>query len=188
MTFDDDSYVVCTFDVAHDDLRLYWRDSGGKPYGNFTSLQQGLKAAGRKLVFAMNAGMYQTDLRPVGLYIEDGKPVRRANTRDGEGNFHLKPHGEQPRRAVQRELATLKGRARAGAHRLPGQMQQIERAGQTQRVIGVRHGEQQRGDAEGGADHVDDEADADAGQRNEARRTALRDRARDEIDHVRAGR
>ena len=93
MTFDDDAYVVCTFDVAHDDLRLYWRDSGGKPYGNFTSLQQGLKAAGRKLVFAMNAGMYQTDLRPVGLYIEDGKPVRRANTRDGEGNFHLKPNG-----------------------------------------------------------------------------------------------
>jgi len=93
MTFDEDSYVVCAFDVAHDDLRLYWRDGGGKPYGNFTSLQQGLKSAGRKLVFAMNAGMYQTDLRPVGLYVEDGKSLRRADTRDGGGNFHLKPNG-----------------------------------------------------------------------------------------------
>ncbi len=41
----------------------------------------------------MNAGMYETDLSPVGLYVEDGKRLHRADTRDGESNFHMKPNG-----------------------------------------------------------------------------------------------
>ena len=30
---------------------------------------------------------------PIGLYVEDGNERHRINTRDGEGNFHLKPNG-----------------------------------------------------------------------------------------------
>jgi len=41
----------------------------------------------------MNAGMYEADLSPVGLYIENGKTLKRANTANGPGNFHLKPNG-----------------------------------------------------------------------------------------------
>ena len=48
---------------------------------------------GAPLVFAMNAGMYHADRSPVGLYVEEGKTLRQANTRDGSGNFHLKPNG-----------------------------------------------------------------------------------------------
>src|SRR5579863_1084345 len=41
----------------------------------------------------MNAGMFETDLSPVGLFIEDGKQRRRADIRDGASNFHLRPNG-----------------------------------------------------------------------------------------------
>ncbi len=41
----------------------------------------------------MNAGMYDAERRPVGLYIEDGQTLHPANTRAGAGNFHMKPNG-----------------------------------------------------------------------------------------------
>lgn len=41
----------------------------------------------------MNAGMYDEEGRPIGLYIEQGERQRRINLRDGPGNFHLKPNG-----------------------------------------------------------------------------------------------
>ena len=86
-------YVVCSFDLRRDDMRLYLDDSSGKPHGSFSALAQNLKARGRTLRFAMNAGMFEQDQSPVGLYVEDGKRVRKADLRDGETNFHLRPNG-----------------------------------------------------------------------------------------------
>jgi uncharacterized protein YigE (DUF2233 family) len=48
---------------------------------------------GKKLRFAMNGGMYQEDQKPLGLFIQNGKPVTPLNTRDAQGNFYLKPNG-----------------------------------------------------------------------------------------------
>jgi prepilin-type processing-associated H-X9-DG protein len=93
MSFDGASFTTCAFDMRRDDLRLYWRDAGGKPYGNFSALAQALKTKGRTLRFAMNAGMFEEDLSPVGLYVEDSKRAQRADTRDGDSNFHMKPNG-----------------------------------------------------------------------------------------------
>ncbi len=93
LRFDNADYTICTFDARRDDIRLYWRDAGGKPYANFTALAQALKARGRTLRFAMNAGMFEADLSPVGLFVEDGKREHRADTREGASNFHLKPNG-----------------------------------------------------------------------------------------------
>lgn len=41
----------------------------------------------------MNAGMYDQEGRPIGLYVEQGRRQRRINLRDGPGNFHMKPNG-----------------------------------------------------------------------------------------------
>ena len=41
----------------------------------------------------MNAGMYHEDLSPVGLLVQDGVEKAPIETRDGEGNFFLKPNG-----------------------------------------------------------------------------------------------
>jgi uncharacterized protein YigE (DUF2233 family) len=86
-------YVVCRFDLGSDALSLYWRGADGSPIGTPARLAGEMDAKGRKLVFAMNAGMYDTALAPVGLYVENGRLLHRANTRNGFGNFHLKPNG-----------------------------------------------------------------------------------------------
>ena len=87
------AYTICTVDTAKDHLGLFWKDSDGKPFGTFDQLATSLAQTRRTLVFAMNAGMFQTDLSPVGLYVEGGAQRHAANTREGPGNFHLKPNG-----------------------------------------------------------------------------------------------
>ncbi len=84
---------VCTVDVAQADLRLFLRDPEGTPYGGFKRLEAALAGQGKQLVFAMNAGMYHENLSPVGLYVEDGRRLKRANANAGPGNFHLLPNG-----------------------------------------------------------------------------------------------
>ena len=93
VTFHDDGYTVCEFDTKKDKIELANLDSSGQPYGGFANVQQALAAKGKILDFAMNAGMFDTSLKPVGLYIENGKQLKKLNRRNGSGNFHLKPNG-----------------------------------------------------------------------------------------------
>src|SRR5579863_8621734 len=89
----DHHYTICTFDVRKTALRLFLAGSDGKPYGSFAAVADALKSQGDSLLFAMNAGMFGADFRPVGLYVEGGHQLRGANTRGGFGNFHMKPNG-----------------------------------------------------------------------------------------------
>jgi uncharacterized protein YigE (DUF2233 family) len=91
--FEGANYTVCTFDARRDDIRINWKGADGRAYGGFSSLAEALRARGRQLRFAMNGGMFETDLSPVGLFIEDGKQQHKADLRDGASNFHLKPNG-----------------------------------------------------------------------------------------------
>ena len=92
-------YIVCTFDPAKDDLRIYWRGDDSKPYRTFAALAGDLEGKGKSLQFAMNGGMYQDDFRPVGLYIENGRELTPANTATLTGapsqilNSTKKPNG-----------------------------------------------------------------------------------------------
>ncbi len=86
-------YAVCTVDVRRDRLALFAADAAGRPLASFERLAQGLGAAGRVLAFAMNAGMYEADLSPVGLLIVGGALAHPATTAEGSGNFFLKPNG-----------------------------------------------------------------------------------------------
>ena len=45
------------------------------------------------VAFAMNAGMFDEEGRPIGLALVDGKQVHAINRRKGGGNFHLLPNG-----------------------------------------------------------------------------------------------
>jgi uncharacterized protein YigE (DUF2233 family) len=91
--FEGNDYTICRFDLRTDALRLYNISADGEPFGSFSALASELAGAGRELVFAMNAGMYDDRLKPIGLYVEDGKQLKKLNRRDGPGNFHLKPNG-----------------------------------------------------------------------------------------------
>lgn len=98
-SFEGRDAIVCTIDPATSDLRLFWRDASGAPYGRFDALARALDAKGQKLAFAINAGMYDTDYAPVGLHMEDGAELHPADTvtmdrPPGEvPNFYKQPNG-----------------------------------------------------------------------------------------------
>ncbi len=91
--FEDNSYVVCRFDLRNDPLQLFNAGPDGEAYGSFASLDDTLRQQGRSLTFGMNAGMFDERLKPIGLYVEGGKQLKKLNRRGGPGNFHLKPNG-----------------------------------------------------------------------------------------------
>jgi uncharacterized protein YigE (DUF2233 family) len=59
-SFDSAKFTVCTFDPAHDDIRLFLSGPDNKPYGSLAALAGALTAKGETLVFAMNAGMFKS--------------------------------------------------------------------------------------------------------------------------------
>ncbi|MEM6311173.1 MAG: phosphodiester glycosidase family protein [Pseudomonadota bacterium] len=87
------SFTVCTVDITTDPLRLFLMDDTGTPLGHFSRVNEALETDGKVLSFAMNAGMYHADRRPVGLYVEHGKQSQRLITSAGPGNFGLLPNG-----------------------------------------------------------------------------------------------
>lgn len=93
LSFEQNSYTVCEVDLRKRSIRLFWRRADGSPYARLSALPQTDGPTRGKLLFASNAGMFDPELKPVGLYIEDGRELVRANTRSGFGNFHLKPNG-----------------------------------------------------------------------------------------------
>lgn len=93
IVFEDAPFTVCEADPASETVRLFLNDTDGRPLGTFDNVEAGLAAEGLGLAFAMNAGMYHPDRRPVGLYVEDGVEIGRIVTREGPGNFGLLPNG-----------------------------------------------------------------------------------------------
>lgn len=84
------SYIV---DPKKQDLQLYWKDGKGEIIQNFENLKTYVAGKNKKLVFAMNGGMFQPDYTPCGLYIQKQQTIRPLVTASGSGNFFLKPNG-----------------------------------------------------------------------------------------------
>jgi uncharacterized protein YigE (DUF2233 family) len=110
-------YTVCEVDLAKHTVRLYWKRTDGTPYTYLSSLPRTLEREAGRLLFATNAGMFDPALKPVGLYVEQGRELVHVNTRSGYGNFHMKPNGifyvADGRAAVAETQAFLKQHRRA---------------------------------------------------------------------------
>lgn len=89
--FEGAGFTACTVTAA-DDLRLYLDGPDGI-FGGFAALGGELDRQGLRLDFAMNAGMYQPDQTPVGLFIAEGIERHGIVTGKGPGNFGLLPNG-----------------------------------------------------------------------------------------------
>jgi uncharacterized protein YigE (DUF2233 family) len=87
------SFTVCRVLLSTERLELFWRDELGRPYRQFSVLRDDLGSQGKKLEFAVNAGMYQPDFSPVGLYVVNGKQLVPLNRHVGSGNFSQQPNG-----------------------------------------------------------------------------------------------
>ncbi len=93
LSYEGNAYSVCRVDLRETRLELFNLDGSGAPLGSFTALAENLSLEGKELGFAMNAGMFDEGLRPIGLYVEKGAQTKKLNRRDGYGNFHVKPNG-----------------------------------------------------------------------------------------------
>jgi uncharacterized protein YigE (DUF2233 family) len=73
------AYTVCEVDLAKHTVS--------------SSLPRALEHEAGRLLFAINVGMFDPALKPVGLYVEQGRELVHVNTSSGYGNFHMKPNG-----------------------------------------------------------------------------------------------
>ena len=86
-------FTTIRVDVRTERVEIFLRDDAGRAFRRFDRLNSWLAGRNERLLFAMNAGMFQPDLSPVGLLVQDGREVSPLNLSDGSGNFFLKPNG-----------------------------------------------------------------------------------------------
>ena len=91
--FPQDRMVSCIIDPQKQDLQLYYKDDSGHILSSIGHLKDYLEHKNRKLIFAMNGGMFRPDNSPVGLFIQQQTTVTPLDTAAGNGNFYLKPNG-----------------------------------------------------------------------------------------------
>jgi len=103
--FEGDRFILCEAGAGRVELVAAARDE--MPVRNFSDLEAKLGNRAASVAFAMNAGMFDEDGRPIGLAIVEGRQVRAINRRKGGGNFHLMPNGVfQVRRDGRAEVVT----------------------------------------------------------------------------------
>lgn len=81
----------CVADPQKHEIATALAPAGGAPYGSFATYRSAVDGA--NVVFAVNGGMFDTEGRPVGYYVENGERLKELNRADGPGNFHTKPNG-----------------------------------------------------------------------------------------------
>jgi uncharacterized protein YigE (DUF2233 family) len=86
-------FTACRVNLNIEQLQLFWRDDAGRPYRQFSALREALALTGKQLIFAVNAGMYQPDFSPVGLFVAEGRQLVPLNHHVGSGNFSQQPNG-----------------------------------------------------------------------------------------------
>ena len=95
--FEGQNYRVVHLDIKREPLSLHWRDpQSGEPFSSIETLRQWGEARGQRLLFAANAGIYDKQFAPLGLYVENGKtvvPLNLAHGNPASGNFSLLPNG-----------------------------------------------------------------------------------------------
>ncbi|MFC4452714.1 phosphodiester glycosidase family protein [Deinococcus sonorensis] len=93
LTYRNAAYTVVTLNPAQEQLRLYWQDAQGQPYGTVAALKAELTRRGERLLFATNSGIYAPGFRPLGLHVEAGRTLVPLNRARSGGNFALLPNG-----------------------------------------------------------------------------------------------
>ena len=88
--FEDTPLTHCLAVPSRHSLAMTLSDGEG-PYRSLSKFAAASDA--ETIAFAMNAGMYDDEGKPVGYFVENSERLKPLNTADGEGNFHMKPNG-----------------------------------------------------------------------------------------------
>ncbi|TJZ85111.1 phosphodiester glycosidase family protein [Paracoccus hibiscisoli] len=90
---DGQGYVLCAVEAAQEPaLRLFQDGADGAPLRTFANVRRTL-GPDETLSFAMNAGMFHADYRPVGLLVVDGVELSPIVTGASRDNFGMLPNG-----------------------------------------------------------------------------------------------
>lgn len=82
-----------TVDPKKSDLKFYWKNENGEILKSIQNLKSFIEAKNLTLTFATNGGMFTDKYGPVGLFIQEGKTIKKINKSNGDGNFNWKPNG-----------------------------------------------------------------------------------------------
>jgi uncharacterized protein YigE (DUF2233 family) len=93
INFKEHAYTIYQVNLERDKLELVSRSEDGTRIRNPGTLESIAARTGKRLKFATNSGIFDTSFSPLGLYIEAGRQIAPLNTRDGTGNFYIKPNG-----------------------------------------------------------------------------------------------
>jgi len=90
--FEDSPLTHCVADPAQHRIFTALDAPDDDPMRSLAVLADALPEPG-KVAFAMNGGMFDTEGKPIGYYVEDGERRHTLNRNEGGGNFHLMPNG-----------------------------------------------------------------------------------------------
>lgn len=91
VTFEDVPLSHCLADPAKHRISTALGPENGPPYRSLKTFSQAVVTS--QVAFAMNAGMFDGEGKPIGYYVEESNRLKELNRNDGSGNFHLKPNG-----------------------------------------------------------------------------------------------
>ena len=93
-TFKGVSYYVFVADLDTYDIKLHWKDTKGKIYGNMGNLLHSGVFRDNPPAMITNGGMFNSDISPEGLLVENGNVKAPLNlSKPNNENFYLKPNG-----------------------------------------------------------------------------------------------
>lgn len=93
VTFEDAKFTHCVADPAKHRIVLADLGADRTAYRSFKALDAARGPDAPRVVFAMNAGMFDGEGKPVGYYVENGNRTKELEREGGPGNFRMKPNG-----------------------------------------------------------------------------------------------
>jgi uncharacterized protein YigE (DUF2233 family) len=94
LEFEGARFEVVTLDLRSVSLGMQWKDAQGQPFKTFQRLGTELSKGNRRVLAVINAGIFDTSYRPLGLHVQRGRVLHQLNARErGYGNFYLQPNG-----------------------------------------------------------------------------------------------
>ncbi len=101
ITFRGKSFDLYVVEPKKSEIVFFWKNNKGEIYRNFGNIISEMNLQKKKLIFATNAGMYNPNYQPVGLYIENYKELVKLKKTESKppktnktvSNFAMFPNG-----------------------------------------------------------------------------------------------
>ena len=91
--FEGSEFTRCSAVAGKQLIETKLSGKNGSPLRGLGALEKSRSKSSAPVAFAVNAGMYDDEGRPIGYYVESGERLKKLNQKEGGGNFHLLPNG-----------------------------------------------------------------------------------------------